>query len=45
MHPNEQFVKNATDEQKLELVVAAEAKGPEYVAALKEQFERLNVKF
>lgn len=43
MHSNEQFVKNATQEELLELVIQAELKGPQYVAAFKEQLERLGV--
>lgn len=43
VHPNEQFIQSASDEQKLELILVAESLGPAYVAALKEQFTRLGV--
>lgn len=44
MHKNEAFLKNIkdTDLELLELIWEAEAKGPQYVAALKEQIERLD---
>lgn len=42
MHTNEKFMKNISDEELLALMFEAEAKGPQYVAALKEQVERLD---
>lgn len=42
MHKNETFMKNISDEELLQLMFEAEAKGPQYVAALKEQITRLD---
>lgn len=42
MHKNETFLKNISDEDLLQLMFEAEAKGSQYVAALKEQIERLD---
>lgn len=42
MHKNETFLKNISDEELLALMFEAEAKGPQYAAALKEQIERLD---
>lgn len=42
MHKNEAFLKNLTDEELLLLMFEAEEKGPQYVAALKEQVTRLD---
>jgi hypothetical protein len=42
MHKNETFLKSLDDEQLLQLLFDAEEKGPQYLAALKEQIERLD---
>ena len=42
MHKNEIFLKNISDEDLLLLMFEAEEKGPQYVAALKEQITRLD---
>jgi hypothetical protein len=42
MHKNETFLKDLTDEELLLLMFEAEEKGPRYVAALKEQIQRLD---
>lgn len=42
MHKNEEFLKNIGDEELLQLMFEAEAKGPAYVKALKEQITRLD---
>jgi len=42
MHKSEEFLKSLTDEEVLLLIFEAEEKGPRYVAALKEQIQRLD---
>ncbi len=42
MHKNETFMKNISEEELLLLIIEAEEKGPQYLAALKEQVQRLD---
>lgn len=43
MHHNETYLKNMTRDQLLYLLTEAEGMGPEYVASLKEQLQRLEI--
>lgn len=43
-HHNEVFLKNLSDLEVMQLIIDAELLGKPYLAALKEQLTRLNVK-
>lgn len=44
MHSQEQYLKNLSDLEVLQLILDAELLGKQYLAAIKEQLNRLNMK-